>query len=46
MSGFTTDPQFDIIMMPDDNDPESTDTDTRVESEEDLDAQDGTDRVK
>lgn len=41
MSGFETDPMFDIIMMPEADEQAAT---GEQESEEDLDAQDGTDR--
>jgi hypothetical protein len=43
MSGFDSDPQFEIISMPDD---EQEPTGEKTETEEDLDAQDGTDRVE
>lgn len=45
MSGFDTDPQFEIIMMPD-SDPDHAASTDQTESEAYLDAQDATDRAE
>lgn len=44
MSGFDADPEFEIIMMPGDDEQEPTGD--HQESEDYLDAQDGSDKVR